>query len=443
MAKTPAMDFDATFGAELSLDSDLKQKLGLSADEGLRLLNRTDRFLLLERIGAAGSLAIPWDRSLVLSVDVRSFPLADILSLIHDAGKSGFLAFDTGGIRAVSASDSESVEGAALSESHEKAIYFRNGEVVFAASSDPADRLGRSLLLAEKLTLAELRQAESHWSAGDRLGKVLVERGVLSPGELWNGVKHQVEEIVRSLFAYTQGQVYFWEGDVQPDNVVRLALPTQRLVAEGLRRRDEIFRFLALLEDRRSVIHVVPAMASRLTENERTLHQELQATESFTQACHAAGLDPLTGARVVQLLSLVGAVRLERTLSDQATPVNEDDMVRELVGQHVKLLSELVAPLVAVDGAERVAERIRAVVREGEAEFPELFSGLTVGTGGVLDPDELIERSLRLAGDRTAQVGKALGALVVYAEFELMNHPKIADPHQFLEALESLRASIG
>ena len=123
-------------------------------------------------------------------------------------------------------------------------------------------------------------------------------------------------------------------------------------------------------------------------------------------------------------------------------PHASDDAVRELVADHVKLLAELVSPLVAVDGAASVMERIAAVVRDGAEQFPELFSGLAIGAGAVLDPDELKERSLRLAGDRSAQVSQALGELVAYVEFELMNHPGIADPQQYLEALESLRARI-
>ena len=59
----------------------------------------------------------------------------------------------------------------------------------------------------------------------------------------------QVEEIVRSLFSYDAGTVLFWEGEVRPDNVVRLSLPTQRLIAEGLRRRDELLKLLAWLEE--------------------------------------------------------------------------------------------------------------------------------------------------------------------------------------------------
>ena len=79
---------------ELALDEELRRQLGLSPEEVLRVLNTSDHFVLLERTEGVRAIAVPWDRSLVLSADVRSFPLADLLSMIHDAGKSGFLAFE-------------------------------------------------------------------------------------------------------------------------------------------------------------------------------------------------------------------------------------------------------------------------------------------------------------------------------------------------------------
>ena len=101
------------------------------------------------------------------------------------------------------------------------------------------------------IDLEQLREAERCYTPPARFGKVLVERGFLTPRELWNGVKYQVEEIVRSLLLYTAGRLYFFEGDLQPDNVVRLALPTRRLVAEGLQRSDELQKFLRVLDGER------------------------------------------------------------------------------------------------------------------------------------------------------------------------------------------------
>ena len=49
------------------------------------------------------------------------------------------------------------------------------------------DRLGDCLLRAGVLSLDQLREAERCFTPPARFGKVLVERGFLTPRELWKG----------------------------------------------------------------------------------------------------------------------------------------------------------------------------------------------------------------------------------------------------------------
>ena len=100
--------------------------------------------MILLETGDGQGPAVPWDRDLVLSGDVRSFPLADLLSLIHSAGKSGFVLFQH--------------------EKHEKAIYLNRGEVVFAESNLDTDRRGAFLLRSGRITHEQLALAERRWS---------------------------------------------------------------------------------------------------------------------------------------------------------------------------------------------------------------------------------------------------------------------------------------
>ncbi len=413
---------------ELVLDPEQCAQLDLEPGESLRILYRTAHLITFERSGDKSGMAVPWDRDLVLTGDVRSFPLADLLAMIHSASKSGFLLLSCG--------------------DQEKAVYLHRGEVVFAASNQRVDRLGECLLRAGDITLEQLREADQRWDPNTRFGKVLVELGVLTSRDLWNAVKTQVEEIVRSLFAFTTGTVHFWEGEVQPDNVVRLALPTKRLIAQGLKRRDELFKFLAVLEDPRTRLVPVPEMSARLSASDRDFVSATLGGGTFPTVCRDVGVDPLCGARTVQLLQLVGAVRIERNESpaagtgETASLGHEDDRVRECVYDHVKLLAELAAPIVAMDGPQALTDRLRPVLEQAAERHAPLLRGLTLGPGGGLDPDEVLARALRLSGDRIRWVSQALGELVAYLEFELNHHPRIEDADTFLAAVEDLRAKI-
>ena len=410
---------------EVRLPADVAERLGIDPEESLRLVDRGARTLLLERAGDGA--ALPWDRTLALVCNVHSFPLADLLGMVHGAGKSGFLYL--------------------THADHAKAVYLHRGEVVFATSNLKVDRLGECLLRAGVVTLEQLREAERLHTPPARFGLVFVEQGMLTPRELWHGVKYQVEEIVRSLFAYTDGTLYFWEGEVQPDNVVRLSLPTRRLVAEGVQRRDELARFLTLLEDPRVEIEPLDGEPN-LASSEREVLAALQHARRFPELCERVGLDPLAAARTVQLLRLVGAVRIAR-VRDEGGYVGEadlrtaaEDALRECVENHSKLLAELVAPIVAVEGTDAVSRRLGRVLQEVAERYPDLLAGVRLGSHCTLDPEDLARRALRLPGDRRRDVATALGELVSYIEFELKHHPRITDPEPFLNELAELRAKI-
>jgi hypothetical protein len=333
---------------------------------------------------------------------------------------------------------------------HWKSVYLHKGEVVFASSNQRVDRLGECLLRAGVISLDQLREAERCFSPPDRFGKVLVERGFLTPRELWTGVKYQVEEIVRSLFSYPAGQLFFWEGEIQPDNVVRLSLETSRLISEGIQRRQELRKFLSVLEDPRVHLATIEAACSPLAGSERALAEAIGSGKSFPEVCEQLGFDRESAARTVQLLRLVGAVKLVRVqsqdgfLSESDLERHGDDQIRALVSDLVKLVSELVFPIARAEGGPHgIQDRFCRILDETAQRFPALLSGITAGSGPSLDPEPLIERALKLPGNRESQVAMALGELVSYLEFELKNHPGIEDADAILDGLTELRAATG
>lgn len=412
-----------TTGLGRSLSPESRDMLGLSGEASVRVVAQSRRLTLLENIEGDGPM-VPRDRDLVLSCDVRAFPLADLLSLVHQAGKSGYLLFEFDG--------------------DAKAVYLNRGEVVFAESNLPADRLGDCLLRAGMIDQDQLELAEDRYHPHTRLGKVLVELAVLQPRDLWNGVRAQVEEIVRSLFCYTAGWIYFWEGEIEPDNVVRLSLPTNRLIGEGLERRDELLLYLAKLEDPRTRVRVGAETRPPVSENERAIMDALDEEGLFQRLCHRSGLDPRTTARTLHFLECAGRIEIEQEKPEAGFDFStaDDDVVREAVALYVKLISELCAPLVALDGGAAVAERLNRIREESAAQGRLLLDRVEFNAYAALDPDELEHRALRLPGDRVREVDEALGEIVAYLEFELKNHPQIEDCSPFLEAVDPLRAML-
>jgi len=87
-----------------------------------------------------------------------------------------------------------------------KKVYFKHGDATFASSSLQDDWLGRWLVRAGTITEQQCAASEELvQKTGKKQGAILVELGFLSPQKLVEGLKHQVKQIILSLFSLGMG----------------------------------------------------------------------------------------------------------------------------------------------------------------------------------------------------------------------------------------------
>ena len=120
--------------------------------------------------------------------------LPTVLAVLRETRRTGMVSLVNAGVR--------------------KSIYFLDGRLVFAASSLTQDRLGEVLLRGGKISADEYLRLSQRIRGGQRLGKALVESGVLSPKDLWWAIEHQIKEIVWSIFNWEDGYFHFEEDDL-------------------------------------------------------------------------------------------------------------------------------------------------------------------------------------------------------------------------------------
>jgi Domain of unknown function (DUF4388) len=155
--------------------------------------------------------------SIPLSGNIRSKPLSDILEDLRRRKTTGTLALRSGGVA--------------------KCIYVKDGQIIFASSTDTRDRLSEILVKSGKITQENLEKSLRIFkmSAGlKKLGAVLVENGFISPKELFGGLKLQVKNIIFSLFLWTDGD-YQFEEHLPPD-IIQLHIDFEELVSEIIER---------------------------------------------------------------------------------------------------------------------------------------------------------------------------------------------------------------
>jgi curved DNA-binding protein CbpA len=125
-------------------------------------------------------------------------------------------------------------------------LYFERGELKTATSSRESQRIGQFLRRRGKVSEADLSWAvdEIARQKGSRLGRKLVERGLLTRAIIDLEMKRLVEEIVFSAFEWESGEYRFEPSSAVLDPDIVLAFSTAAIIVEGIRRLPEnpVFR---------------------------------------------------------------------------------------------------------------------------------------------------------------------------------------------------------
>jgi hypothetical protein len=174
----------------------------------------------------------------VLTGDLTSVALADVVSMLNLSRKTGVLRCTRG--------------------AETRTVFWEQGEIVFARSNSVRDNLG--CFLVRRGLISEEQNAESarRITPDTRHGKVLVRLGFITTEQLWWAVKNQVLEIVYALFQWTGGYFEFVEGQVENREKITLAVPTTKIVMEGIRRLDEWNKFSTRIRDAGMLLEPVP-----------------------------------------------------------------------------------------------------------------------------------------------------------------------------------------
>jgi len=119
-------------------------------------------------------------------------------------------------------------------------LFFVDGELKAANSTRAGMRLGDALLVHGVLPEEEFEDAihAVKGGRGGRIGKVLVEKGLVSRDVLDAETRSHFEEIFFSCFAWREGDFAFLPSCGQLDSDVSLDLPTAALIIEGVRRES-------------------------------------------------------------------------------------------------------------------------------------------------------------------------------------------------------------
>lgn len=201
-------------------------------------------------------------------------------------------------------------------------LFFENGELRTATSSREVQKIGAFLKRRGWVTDRDLAWAlETVARQGRaRLGKILVERGLVSRSVLETEMKRLVEEIVFSTFEWEVGEYRFVPsaGTLDPD--VALSLSTASIIVEGIRRLPESDTFRDRLPDGKRLLVLAGDPMSRyqylpLTPQEAFLLSRVDGTLDLDALLKLGGASRAAAAKSLYALLSCGIVEWKNDLS--------------------------------------------------------------------------------------------------------------------------------
>lgn len=213
-------------GSPTAINEDGRKRLAESSGSW-KLLSTAPELLLglrQRRDGLMADLKALEPAGAVLAGDLAEMQPSDLLNFLHQGRRTGVLL--------------------TRSDGAERGIVLVDGNVAWACSTSAGERLGELLCrlgLAERAKVdAALRDQGDGLGQHRRLGQLLVDAGVLGGDEVHRGLRHQVVEIFLGLLVARAGSFVFLRGVERSRLPAMLALDTQALLLDGLRRLDEM-----------------------------------------------------------------------------------------------------------------------------------------------------------------------------------------------------------
>ena len=216
MAPRFLLDADGTLTAE--------------ADEGSQQLSeKSARYELLAtgpdllafvRVPAVGGKRAPPRVALV--GEAGAFPLPDLIAFLSQSRWSGVIRMQT--------------------PQGDRSMSLKDGEVRGATSDDPSDRLGEVLVRMGYVQRSQLEDVLAEHPPS-KVGRALVDRGLLAAHDLYKCVTQQVGDIFHAMVLCREGVFQLVEQELDEKLMGSLELSTQSLLMDAIRKIDEMAHF--------------------------------------------------------------------------------------------------------------------------------------------------------------------------------------------------------
>lgn len=317
------------------------------------------------------------------------------------------------------------------SDEVQRSVYVHEGDVVWASSTAPDDRLGEFLLRRGKITREQLQTAMRRGQT--RLGRACVECGFLAAHELWSMVQNQLTEIFDQILRTEHGIWTFSRISSEALAESRIHLSTQGLLMDALRRLDEmkVFRTKvrssqalvrrATLPDGRSTDDLLANLREVDTQEAQSLLHQLPRSVTVQELMRYLGRGEFEVTRLVYHLLGAGLVELVNAEPAAVAPRRAEAVqlarARDVIDVYSMAMREMVQELDTTGRADALLETARAFLEDGNNRHAAVLAGVEFEPDGRIREAPLIADTAR-QGTSVQQLSDALSELLFFVLFQ-------------------------
>lgn len=224
----------------------------------------------------------------VLSGDLSGFPLADLLAFLAQARFSGTLRV--------------------LTPAGQRLAILDEGELRGARSDAPRDALADVIVRLGHATQAQVEAALAT-TTPERVGRLLVEQGVLEAHELFACLSHQVSGIFEAIMLSREGTFLITDAQ-ELEGAQAIKLSMQSLLMDTIRKVDELNHYRRRIPHGRLFVTPLADPGREVEPEERALWERADGSQRLIELARDLHLSEFDATAAAHRLLTRGALRL-------------------------------------------------------------------------------------------------------------------------------------
>ena len=345
----------------------------------------------------------------VLVGDASGFPLSDLIAFLSQSRWTGTLRLHSPG--------------------GERSVVLEDGEIRGASSEDPADRLSEVLVRLGHAARNDVEDALRD-NPPSRVGRALVDRGLLQPHDLWACVTQQVSEIFHALVLAREGAFTLADQEPEEKTGPAVQLSTQSLLMDAIRKIDELQHFRQRIPHGRVYVNKKRPSDGKLHPDEDRLLGLANGQRTVLELAQAAKLSEFDATKVLfRLLEGGYASVSEMKHGEVAVPARgrasrgaESEPAARVVATFEEIFAEVASEVASKGLAREFLDAANAALESRTLTESPVLVGLKLGTDGRFDARKVLDAYARarptLGSEPVASLRQALSDVMFFLLFQ-------------------------